>query len=122
MKELLDQYAIYNVWANARILNVIGSLDESKVHREIPSSFNSLYKTAFHVFGATSTWYGRFQQEPFILEKDPFQGSISALVAALQDIDLKWMDWVVAKDEAFLLQTWSYKNLKGIPCNDPVCE
>src|SRR5262249_7307848 len=69
---------------------------------------------------ATSTWYGRFQKEPFVMEKDPFQGSMNELSASLQEIDLKWMDWVIGKDEVFLLQNLSYKNMKGVPCNDPV--
>ncbi|PWT71085.1 MAG: hypothetical protein C5B59_18860 [Bacteroidetes bacterium] len=120
MKELLDQYAIYNTWANARLLNLMETLDESKIHREIASSFNSLYKTAFHLFTATSIWFGRFQKQPYIEKDDPFQGSIASLSAGLQGIDQKWMDWVIEKDEVFLLQHWSYKNLKGVPCNDPV--
>ena len=44
MKELLKQYAAYNIWASQRILEVILALSEEKQLAEIPSSFNSLRK------------------------------------------------------------------------------
>ena len=45
MKELLKQYAAYNIWATQRILDVILALPEEKQLAEVPSSFNSLYRT-----------------------------------------------------------------------------
>ena len=53
MKELLKQYAAYNIWATQRILDVILALPEEKQLAEVPSSFNSLYRTVLHM------WEGR---------------------------------------------------------------
>ena len=52
MKELLKQYAAYNFWASQRIIDVMLTLPEEKQLAEIPSSFNSLYKTVQHMWDA----------------------------------------------------------------------
>ena len=45
MKELLRQYAAYNVWANQKLLDLILNLPGELQLREVVSSFSSLYKT-----------------------------------------------------------------------------
>jgi uncharacterized damage-inducible protein DinB len=42
MKDLLQQYAAFNVWANQQIIQVILNLPEEQQNQEVPSSFNSL--------------------------------------------------------------------------------
>ena len=46
MKELLLQLAGYHLWANEVLLQLITQLPEDKHHREIPSSFSSLFSAA----------------------------------------------------------------------------
>ena len=61
MKELLQQYAGYNVWANKLIIDALLKLDEGAVDREINSSFRSLRKTVYHTWGAEYVWLQRLQ-------------------------------------------------------------
>ena len=44
MKELLQQFAAYNIWANQKILEVIHTLPEEKQKQELPSSFKSFIR------------------------------------------------------------------------------
>ena len=83
MKELLDQYVRYNAWAHKKILALINTLDEQQQHREVDSSFNSLYKTVFHVWGASSVWFKRLSHENFRINGDPFNGLMLDLSLAL---------------------------------------
>ena len=49
MKEMLPQYATYNIWANNELLKLILNLSEEQQQQEITSSFPSLYKTILHL-------------------------------------------------------------------------
>ena len=59
MKELLQQYAAYNIWANKLLFERISKLSEEEISKEIASSFPSLYKTALHMWLAEDAWYQR---------------------------------------------------------------
>ena len=97
VKDLLFRYAQYNQWAHKRILDVIRGLTVEQQHATIPSSFNSLYKTVFHVWGAESLWLGRLNQEPITITGDPFNESMDNLSIALQAVDQLWVEWVKSK-------------------------
>ena len=56
------QYALYNVWANKRIIEVLYALAEKQVDLEIISSFPSLRKTVYHTWSAEDIWLQRLQQ------------------------------------------------------------
>ena len=45
MKELLTQYAAYNLWAHQKMIDAINLLNEEQVNQEITSSFPSIFKT-----------------------------------------------------------------------------
>ena len=49
MKQLLQQYAQYNLWANKIIVDQINQLSEEQLHKEIASSFDTIYKTILHL-------------------------------------------------------------------------
>jgi uncharacterized damage-inducible protein DinB len=76
MKELLLQYAQYNIWANKRIIDALLKLDESSLDTEITSSFPSLRKTVYHTWSAEFIWLQRVQlvENPVWIESD-FQGT-----------------------------------------------
>ena len=59
MKEMLTQYATYNIWANNELLKLILNLSEEQ--QEITTSFSSLYKTILHLYSAKSIWWKRLK-------------------------------------------------------------
>ena len=76
MKELLKQYAAYNIWASQRIFGIILSLPEEKQITEVPSSFNSLYKTVLHMLDAENIWWQRMKlSERIIVPSENFSGT-----------------------------------------------
>jgi uncharacterized damage-inducible protein DinB len=119
MKELLDQYAKYNAWAHKRLLDLINTLGKEEHHKEIASSFNSLYKTVFHVWGAQTVWLKRFNQENARIEEDPFKESMQDLSFALEQLDQKTLHWVLSSDENKLKEKLIYRNLKGQQFDQP---
>lgn len=120
MKELLDQYAEYNVWANQRIIALINELNEEQQQKQIASSFDSLYKTILHVWRAETIWWRRVQHEQQTVNDDPFNGSMNILSDALYQQDQLWLEWVIGKDKNALKEKLSYANLKGDQFAEPV--
>ena len=49
MKNLLLQYAEYNLWANKRIADILNELPENILNQQFPSSFKSILKTVQHL-------------------------------------------------------------------------
>ena len=114
VRELLRNYALYNHWAHKKLLDLISTLTAEQQHITIPSSFNSLYKTVFHVWGAESLWLGRLSQEPISITGDPFNESMEKLSTALEAIDQLWVDWFESKQDDQLTQKLHYKNSAGL--------
>src|ERR1700676_4541405 len=97
--ELLFKYARYNQWAHKRLLDLINTLNVEQQHATIPSSFDSLYKTVFHIWGAESLWLGRLKKEPVKISSDPFNKSMENLSKALETVDHQWVNWFASKDD-----------------------
>jgi uncharacterized damage-inducible protein DinB len=119
MKELLDQYARYNVWAHKKLLELINTLNMALHHQEVTSSFNSLYKTVFHVWGAEMIWWRRLNHEASRVSNDPFNLSMMDLSIALNELDERWMNWVLNREENGLKEELLYTNSKGEQFNQP---
>jgi uncharacterized damage-inducible protein DinB len=61
MKELLGQYAEYNVWANNKMIDVMLKPEDGFVDHEIISSFPSIRSTVYHCWSAEYIWLQRLQ-------------------------------------------------------------
>jgi len=120
MKELLDQYAIYTGWAHKRLLDVINTLSAEQQHQEVISSFSSLYKTVYHVWGAETVWLRRFSKEIAVAPEDRFNGSMAELSDGLMEVDQQLLRCVLSKTEEELMGTLAYSNLRGQPFNQPL--
>ncbi len=81
----------------------------------MPSSFNSLYKTVLHVWGAESLWLARLKQETAKRLDDPFDGSMENLSNALETTDQQWVDWFAGKEDVWLTEKLQYTNMAGQP-------
>jgi len=112
-KELILQYARYNQWAHKRLLGLINSLTPEQYHKTIPSSFNSLYKTVSHIWGAESIWFARLSNETAKASGDPFNGSMEKITVSLEKLDQQWVDWLKEKSDNQLSDKMHYTNTAG---------
>jgi uncharacterized damage-inducible protein DinB len=121
MKQLLQQYAAYNMWANQKMIDVVKTLKEEQVQQEIVSSFSSIYKTLLHYWTAESLWHLRMLHQP---HEDSsamgFAGSTAELCNNLLKQSEIWNEWIVSAKEEELQQNLSYKNLAGESFEQPV--
>src|SRR5215213_610108 len=100
MKELLQQFSAYNIWANQLLLSAIEQLPEEKQKQEINSSFCSLYLTILHMWNAESIWWQRMKlQERIIVPGDNFTGDVKELNNNLLHQNKQWNEWITAAQE-----------------------
>jgi uncharacterized damage-inducible protein DinB len=113
MKELLQQFGAYHLWASQKILDVINLLPEDKQKAEIPSSFNSLYKTALHMWDAESVWWQRFKMhERILVPSENFKGSMQDVSNGLIAQSQHWKDWLDSATGMALDHVFQYYNTK----------
>jgi uncharacterized damage-inducible protein DinB len=117
--ELLFKYSLYNQWAHKRLLELINTLGVEQQHKTIPSSFDSLYKTVFHIWSAESLWLGRLNLSSIKISGDPFNESMEKLSDALEAVDQQWVDWFAAKQDFQLTKEIQYTNLAGQSFHQP---
>ena len=123
MKKILLQYAAYNLWANQRIADCITNLSDEQLHKEINSSFNSVYKTFLHLWDVESVWWQRMKLQEFVEWPGlKFSGSIVELSTNLMQQSKQWKEWVDMATEAALEHEFIYKNSKKEQFKQPVYE
>lgn len=122
MKELIQQLAAYNIWANQLLFDVILSLPDEKQKVEVPSSFNSLYKTALHMWSAESVWWQRLTSPGSIVDPGTgFTGTMQELVSGLSRQSHQWKEWTDTVKENDLKEILHYRNIKGEAFSKSVC-
>jgi uncharacterized damage-inducible protein DinB len=113
MKELLKQYAAYNIWASQRIFDVIIALPEEKQIAEVPSSFTSLFKTVLHMLDAENIWWQRMKmQERIVVPSENFTGTFQELANVLIQQSRQWEEWVSSASDLSLDHVFQYYNNK----------
>jgi uncharacterized damage-inducible protein DinB len=110
IKELLLDYAIYSRWAHERLLDLINTLTPEQHHATTPSSFDSLYKTISHIWGAESIWLARLSNGTAKTPGDPFGGSMKKITDSLKEVDENWVKWIREKSDSQLTEKMHYTN------------
>lgn len=121
MKELLKQYATYNIWASQQLLNIILSLSEEQQLAEVPSSFNSLYKTVLHMWDAESIWWQRMKlQDRLIIPSENFNGNMKDVANGLTQQSRLWADWISNASDMAIDHVFQYQNSRKEQFKQPI--
>ena len=109
MKELLQQYAAYNIWANKLLVDRISKLSDDEINKEIASSFPSLYKTMQHMWLAEEVWWQRLKLvENIDLQSEKFTGTFTELTINQAKQSQQWAEWINNANENQLLHVFAY--------------
>lgn len=113
MKQLLQQYAAYNIWATRLLVDTINKLSDAEKTTEIASSFPSLYTTLQHMWLAEEVWWQRLKLvENIVLQSEKFAGSFDELAANHAKQSKQFLDWISAATENQLLHVFGYVRKK----------
>ena len=121
MKELLKQYAAYNIWATQRLTNLVLSLPEDQQTQSIASSFNSLHATILHMLDAESIWWQRMKlQEKIMRPSANFKGTIKDAVTGLMQQSKLWEEWVSNASDLSISHVFQYQTMEQEQFKQPV--
>ncbi len=113
MKQLLQQYAAYNIWANKLITERIAQLPADIINKEMNSSFGSMYKTVVHLMDVESIWWQRLKlQEHVEWPGKNFNGNFEELSQQLLSLSKQWNDWVQSTNEVNLYACFCLSEFK----------
>ncbi len=123
MKELLTQYAAYNLWANQKIIDAITLLPEEQINQEITSSFPGIFKTVLHLFDADTIWWQRLKlQEHVEVPSQTFTGNFETLQKKLLQQSTLFEQWVSNANENQLQHVFAYQLNKSEQHKQQVCQ
>lgn len=114
MKELLLRYADYNLWANRRLLAILGALPEEQLDRDLGSSHISLRGTVYHIWDAETVWYERLHLAAHVvLPSRGFTGNWEDFMQQFIRQSELLRDFIATASEAKLGHTIEYNYMKG---------
>ncbi|MEP6617507.1 MAG: DinB family protein [Ginsengibacter sp.] len=122
MKQLLQQYAAYNIWANKRILEAVSQLSEDQINQEIVSSFPSVYKTLLHLMEVEKAWWERVKLAEHPSLSGWFNGNFDELSKKLIELSTQWHDWIQQTNDVNIMHVFAYQNSKKEHFKQPVYE
>ena len=122
MKELLKQYAAYNLWANKKIIETANLLSEEKINTEIVSSFPSVYKTFLHLMEVEYVWWERLKLTEHDTPSGWFTGDFTELSKKLLELSRQWQEWIESANEVNITHVFAYQNSKKEHFKQPVYE
>ena len=121
MKEILHQYAAYNLWANKLIIDVIDQLPAEQIHQEINSSFSSLFKTVLHLLDTENMWWQRLKLEENVERpSEKFTGDFNELQQKLLQQSSIYEQWAAGLLDHQLQHVFGYQRSKMEQQKQPV--
>lgn len=121
MKEILKNYASYNLWASQRLLELILTLPVEQQRGKVPSSFDSLLGTILHMWDAESIWWQRVKlQEHIFRPSENFSGTMKDAASGLLSQSRQWEEWVHTASDLSLDHVFSYMDSKKEQFKQPV--
>ena len=122
MKQLLQQYAAYNTWANKKIVETAKLLPEEQINKEIVSSFPSVYKTVMHLMEVENVWWERLRLDEHDTPSGWFTGNLDELSKKWLELSQQWQSWIQNANEVNISHVFAYQNSKKEHFKQPVYE
>ncbi len=121
MKELFIQYALYNKWANDKIMDTVLQMSSEITDKPIESSFGSLRLTILHLWFTESLWWQRLHlTEKIVTPASDSNIPLEAVCDGLKKQSLQWYEWVVNAKDLYLNHVFAYRNSRGEEYKQPV--
>ena len=111
MKEILVQYALYNLWANQQFVTILHNMDSELADREITSSFKTIKHTLRHLKDVEWIWWQRMKLVESIIVEDKEQ-TLEEIGKDLLQYSQQWVDWVEKSTVAAFEHEFVYRNNK----------
>jgi uncharacterized damage-inducible protein DinB len=123
MKDTLQEFARYNLWANETITTTILGMDEHLHQQHSPSSFPNLYATILHMWDAETAWWQRMHKhEKILVPSQNFNPNMKEAVNGLLSQSTLWSNFAKEATEQELKNKLEYRNIRGEEFSQPLHE
>jgi len=123
MRDHYIQLAAFNVWANKRICDFIAAnLTSEQIEKVLVSSFPSVRKTINHICDAEAIWLERLRGNLMNDWSEHRGESFNEELTAFLEKSIALLEFLKAKNEAFISGNISYVHRSGIHYNEPASE
>ena len=89
---LMKNYADYNLWANATLVNWLRKKPAAILEREVPSSFTTIKSTIVHIWSAQCYWLSVIKRSEPVFEE--FTGTLDDAFKALVEQSDEFADYI----------------------------
>lgn len=114
MKDTLQEFGSYNLWANESITSAILGMDEHLHQQHSPSSFPNLYATILHMWDAETAWWQRMHRhEKILVPSQNFNPNMKEAVNGLLSQSTLWSNFAKEVTEQELKNKLEYRNNRG---------
>jgi len=114
MKELLEKYTKYNLWANTEVAGFTQKLEPSLIDKELVSSFKTIRLTLYHIWDAENAWHSRLNgKSPDKWPSKSFHGSIGEFYKIFLDQSAKIAEYAASNSEKDLKEHFNYQSIDG---------
>ena len=121
MKQILTQYAQYNLWANRLVIEAMLTLPTRSLNIEIESSFPTIKETALHMWSAEYIWLERLKQNPEPLwVQGIFIGLAKEMCNNWQRTSAELLTYIEGLDDTSLNAICAYSDRQGHTHTTPV--
>ena len=111
---LLKDYASFNRWANAKMVNWLNTKPLELMEREVPSSFPTLHLTLLHIWGAEKIWLERLHgTPPTTFLSQTFRGTTADVFDGVLAMSQQFADYVHGLSDADLQESVAFRLLNG---------
>lgn len=111
---MIKKYAAYNFWANQKVVELLVTLDNGTLQKEVVSSFTSLQKTLYHIYDAEYIWYQRLVQSNDLHWPPSSKFNDDDSLWRVLESSETLMQFVNGKDKNFFKAATEYQNTLGI--------
>lgn len=84
MKQRYSDYALYNIWANNRLINNLREHNDQLLTKELVGSFPTIRATILHIWFAETGWLSRLNENGWDAKK------VTQFVGANQQLFEEW--------------------------------
>jgi uncharacterized damage-inducible protein DinB len=113
VKELIEDLAAYNGWADKRLLDAVSAMPPEVADTETLSSNPTKSATFTHLYWAGRTWLRRLEHQEPVPATEDYRGRFPELASGLQALDAELAGWVSRQQEAFLVAPFEYYNTRN---------
>lgn len=94
MNQRYLDYALYNIWANDRLINNLLQQDDQKLTQELVGSFPTIRATVLHLWFAETGWLSRLNENGWDVKKvTEFVGTNHVLFKEWQNTSEEFKDF-----------------------------